>query len=148
MHRLWSISALVATLAGPVRAQRVTSAVRPADTLPAAVAQRSGEAMVQRRRQAPVAILLGSVRDADARPIPGTQVMIRNSALGALSDSLGHYEITGVPPGQHGVVFARIGYYRLELTDVDVAPPDTIRLDVRLAPRQVVITECLTSPPC
>jgi outer membrane receptor for ferrienterochelin and colicins len=103
--------------------------------------------MAQAPRHAPAAVLLGSVRDS-VGPLPGTQVMIRNSVLVAITDSLGHFEIRGIPPGQHGVVLEKIGYYHLELLDVDFGPPDTVGLEVRLIPRQFVVSECMVSPPC
>jgi hypothetical protein len=54
----------------------------------------------------------GRIRAADGRPLSHVNVMVKlggseSEIMGTLSDNLGRYEITGLPPGRHTLELAR-----------------------------------------
>jgi outer membrane receptor protein involved in Fe transport len=77
----------------------------------------------------------GTVRDGwQNAPLPGVVVTVRGTTLAVLTDAQGRYTLTGVPPGEHSVVFARAGYARATVTEVRVGPSQTSTVDVPLRP--------------
>ena len=48
--------------------------------------------------------LEGHVRDAvTGRPLAGVQIFLPQPGTGVITDSEGHYELAGIPPGARGV---------------------------------------------
>ena len=58
----------------------------------------------------------GHVRDQDGAPVPNAQVFIVGTALRALSDSLGAYDLPAVPEGRQEIRAASIGYRSSQAT--------------------------------
>jgi len=57
----------------------------------------------------------GYVRDASTKkPLPGANVLIKGTQLGAATDLEGHYFIPRVPPGEYVLVARYVGYTPLE----------------------------------
>lgn len=80
-------------------------------------------------------ILEGRVLDNwDGRPLSGVVVTVRGTTLATVTDNEGAYQLRGVPPGRHEVVFARSGYARTIVIDVLVAEGQTSRVDAALRP--------------
>ena len=53
----------------------------------------------------------GYVRDASTgEPLPGANVLVKGTQLGAATNLQGHYLITKVPPGKYELVVNYIGY--------------------------------------
>lgn len=69
---------------------------------------------------------------ASQRPIPGVQVSVTSSTLGALTDATGRYQINGVPAGARTLQARRVGYAPASRT-VTVAAGDTTAVDFTLA---------------
>lgn len=72
----------------------------------------------------------GVVRDARTKEtIPGVNVRVDGTTLGASTNADGHYVILNVPPGLHTVVASYIGYKRAVVRDVRVSTNFTTTLD-------------------
>lgn len=79
--------------------------------------------------------IVGKVTDAtNGEPIPGVNVFIPGTTLGATSDLDGNYFILNVPPGEHTLRFEFIGYARQDITRVRVQIDLTTRIDARITP--------------
>ncbi|RIK81840.1 hypothetical protein DCC62_01240 [candidate division KSB1 bacterium] len=64
--------------------------------------------------------------------LPGVNVLIEGTTLGAATDIDGLYTINAVPPGTHTVVASMIGYARLRVTNVTVSDNGVAALDFSL----------------
>jgi outer membrane receptor protein involved in Fe transport len=78
--------------------------------------------LVVANRSALSAEISGLVTDRSSNnPIAGATIVIAGSALGGVTDSQGHYRISGVPRGRHTVLARSIGYdtvaYQVDLLD-------------------------------
>lgn len=75
-------------------------------------------------------ILEGSVRDAETGvSLPGVNVLVEGTPLGAVTDASGRFRILDVPPGEVSVRFRIVGYRVLRVTGVTVRPDLRTRLD-------------------
>lgn len=102
----------------------------------------------------------GVVRDSRTRePLPGVNVTIPGTSLGAASGVDGHFVILNVPPGKVKVVASFIGYRRYEVNDLRISTDFTTPLDIDLvegsveldavviqAERSPLIRQDLTNP--
>ena len=80
--------------------------------------------------------IAGRILDKDSGdPVPGVNIYIENSSLGAASDGDGFYIINNIPPGYFDVVFSAIGYQNQKNTNVKVSADFTSNLDVQLSPQ-------------
>ncbi|MBN2172115.1 MAG: TonB-dependent receptor [Candidatus Krumholzibacteriota bacterium] len=89
--------------------------------------------------------LAGQVRDDQGEPIVAATVIVAGTALGAYSDSEGRFTILNVPPGLHEVTVKRLGYQDLRLRAVSVSADETSRLDIVLAPEDLVMAEVVVT---
>lgn len=61
--------------------------------------------------------LYGVLVDAMSRePVPEAWVEVDGTGIDAVTDSIGGFVLPGVEPGEHTIVFRRLGYYTTELT--------------------------------
>lgn len=75
----------------------------------------------------------GIVRDKDSgEALPGVNVVIKESLLGASTDVDGTFIILNVPPGTHTVSFSYVGYQSVDIEGVRVVTDLTKRLEVEL----------------
>jgi outer membrane receptor protein involved in Fe transport len=102
----------------------------------------------------------GTIRDSRTKEaLPGVNVVIQGTALGASSDVGGQFVILNVPPGRHKVVASFIGYRRFEVVDLRVSTDFTTLLDIEMvegsveldavviqAERSPLIRQDLTNP--
>ena len=102
----------------------------------------------------------GIVRDSRTKePLPGVNVVVQGTPLGASSSTDGRYVILNVPPGRHKVTASFIGYRRFEANDLSVSTDFTTPLDVDMvegsieldavvvqAERSPLIRQDLTNP--
>lgn len=65
-------------------------------------------------------------------PLPGANVIIPGTTMGAASDMQGNYTILHVPPGVYDVMISVIGYTRVTVQEVRVRIDQTTRLDFEL----------------
>ena len=66
--------------------------------------------------------------------LAGVVVSVRGTTLATTTDISGVYEIKGIPPGDHIVVFSKGGYARTIVTEVRVAPAQVSKVDNFLRP--------------
>jgi TonB-linked SusC/RagA family outer membrane protein len=75
--------------------------------------------------------ITGTVRGGGGEPVPGAQVSIPGTSLGAVSDAEGRFTIPGVPAGTHQLRAQRIGYAP-STQQVVVAADGTVTVDFGL----------------
>src|SRR5690606_35796124 len=95
--------------------------------------------------------LAGTVSDSGSgQPIPGAQVIVGGTSLGAVTDDQGRYTVARVPAGSHVVQVRSIGFMQREVPGVTVTAGATTTLNVSLrsAPLQLqaVVTTGLVDP--
>jgi outer membrane receptor protein involved in Fe transport len=79
--------------------------------------------------------IAGRVTDSESGDgLPGTNVIIEGTNLGAATDLDGNYTILNVPPGLYSVQFSFIGYQAVRVRDVRVNVDLTTRIDRLLEP--------------
>ncbi len=84
----------------------------------------------------------GTITDAqNGEPLPGANVQIAGSALGAVSDINGAYAILNVPPGTVSVKVSFVGYESQLFTNVRVMVDLTTQISAKLSPSAVVMKE-------
>ena len=87
----------------------------------------------------------GVVRDkTTGEPLPGVNVIVEGTMLGASTDTDGSYVILNIPPGTYTVTFDYIGYQTVSVENVRVVADVTKRLDVELAPTTIELDEAIT----
>lgn len=89
--------------------------------------------------------IIGTVKDAQSgEGLPGANVIIEGTALGAATNLDGEYRIERVPPGKYTLVVSFIGYQKLEHL-LSVASDEMTRYDAKLRfeaveTKEVVVT--------
>ena len=77
-------------------------------------------------------VVLGRVTDAEnGETLPGANVVIKGTHVGATTDYDGNYRITNAPIGQQSLVFSFIGYAEKELP-VAVNPGSAVEINATL----------------
>jgi len=82
-------------------------------------------------RTAETNTITGEVYDAATlEPLPGANVVVLTTSLGASSDTMGHFAVPGVPIGTYSLRVSAIGYTPFIATDivVIVAKPTELRI--------------------
>lgn len=86
--------------------------------------------------------LAGRVSDAaDGQGLPGANVIIEGTSLGAATDLDGNYRIIGVPVGQYDVTARFIGYTSITETGVEINSGYTRQIDFELQDDAIQIGE-------
>jgi len=86
--------------------------------------------------------IAGIVTDkASGEPLPGTNIVVVGTALGASADLKGQYTILYVPPGTYDVQASLLGYGKITVTEVRVYIDQTSRIDIVLSPQAVEVGE-------
>ena len=79
--------------------------------------------------------IAGKVTDRDTKqPLPGANVFIEGTTVGAATDFKGEFFILNVPAGTHAVTFSYIGYEQVTQIGVLVHPDRTASISVALKP--------------
>jgi len=88
--------------------------------------------------------ITGKIIDASTgNPLPGVNVVLRGTGIGAATDINGNYLILNVRPGRYDIEAMMIGYGKQVVTDVLVQIDLTTRVDFVLK-RKVLETEAIT----
>ncbi|HYE57758.1 MAG TPA: TonB-dependent receptor [Rhodothermales bacterium] len=88
--------------------------------------------LAARPAAAQTGIVAGRVTDAGTRePLPGANVSIAGTAVGAVSDIEGNYRVTGAPAGAQTLVVSYLGYVTARIP-VTVTAGGTLRQNVAL----------------
>jgi hypothetical protein len=79
--------------------------------------------------------IAGKVIDKNSGdPLPGANVVIAGTSMGASTDTNGDYFIINIPPGSYSVTTSFIGYDKLTTSDVRVMVDRTTTVDFALTP--------------
>jgi len=78
--------------------------------------------------------ITGKVTDkANGQPLPGVNVILVGTQMGASTDANGNYVILNVPAGRYSVKFSMVGYTSVVVKDVRVAIDLTTRVNASLS---------------
>ncbi|NIR65518.1 MAG: TonB-dependent receptor, partial [candidate division Zixibacteria bacterium] len=88
--------------------------------------------------------IVGQVVDASSgEPLPGVNVVIENTTLGASTDVDGTYLILNVPPGTYSLRAIMIGYREMLVNEVRINADKTTRIDFQLKESTVELGETI-----
>ncbi len=77
----------------------------------------------------------GTVKDkSTGNPLPGVNVILEGTTMGAATDNEGYYFIINIPPGKYNVRATMIGYSAVVKREVQVTVDYTTRVDFDLEP--------------
>ncbi|UCE19494.1 MAG: TonB-dependent receptor [Gemmatimonadota bacterium] len=77
----------------------------------------------------------GTIRDTQSdEPLPGANIIIEGTTMGASANLQGFYYIINVPPGEYTVKATMVGYGSLSKTQVRVVTDVTTKVDFELSP--------------
>ncbi|KAA3661238.1 MAG: TonB-dependent receptor [Calditrichaeota bacterium] len=86
--------------------------------------------------------LAGKVTDKETgEPLPGANIIVVGTNLGAASDAQGNYTILNIPPGKYTVLFRFIGYHEVNVQNVQINVDFTSHLDNALSPSTIEMEE-------
>ncbi|MCK5571433.1 MAG: carboxypeptidase-like regulatory domain-containing protein, partial [Bacteroidetes bacterium] len=75
----------------------------------------------------------GVVKDSQTEEsLPGVNVVVQGTTLGASTNIEGRYVILNVPPGNYTVVASLVGYRKFQIKDLNVSVDFTTPLDIML----------------
>jgi outer membrane receptor protein involved in Fe transport len=78
--------------------------------------------------------LVGIVLDkSTGEPLPGVNILIENTVLGAATDLDGSFLVLGIPPGKYTIRATMIGYTDLVQNDVVINVDKTTKLEFKLS---------------
>lgn len=90
--------------------------------------------------------IAGRVTDAEnGQPLPGVDVMIEGTSMGAATNAEGYYTILNVPPGTFTVKFSIIGYTKTSVKDVRVVIDLTSTVNAELRSTTLVAGEIVVT---
>ncbi|MFA6618067.1 MAG: TonB-dependent receptor [Candidatus Neomarinimicrobiota bacterium] len=69
---------------------------------------------------------------ASGEALPGCNILVEGTVLGAATDLDGNYYILNIPPGDYTLRFMMIGYGQLKVTDITVQVGFTTNLDAEM----------------
>jgi len=79
--------------------------------------------------------IVGTVKDAQTgEPLPGANIILEGTRLGAASDETGKYLIMNIPPGNYQLKASMMGYAKVTQTNVRVKIDQTTVVDYQLSP--------------
>lgn len=89
--------------------------------------------------------IAGVVTDAGTgEPLPGVNVFLDGTSMGAATDLDGYYVILNVPPGLYTLKVVNIGYQEASYTNVKVSIDQTTSLEVALREQSLELGEEIT----
>lgn len=90
--------------------------------------------------------ITGKVIDKETNePLPGTNVIIEGTSLGAATDTSGTYMILQVPPGKYTLIASMIGYSKTVIKEVLVKKGKTTTVNFALIPSVIEGAEVTTT---
>lgn len=77
----------------------------------------------------------GTIKDVETgQPVPGANVILRSTFIGASSDARGKYRLTRIPAGTYTLVVSVLGYQRMNVDSVAVRNELVTTLDILIRP--------------
>ncbi|MGD0339164.1 MAG: carboxypeptidase regulatory-like domain-containing protein [Bacteroidota bacterium] len=80
------------------------------------------------------------INKANGEPVPGANIVVAGTSLGASTDLNGHYTILYVPPGTYNVQVSFIGFRKITMNDVRVYIDQTARIDFSLEVQEIELS--------
>ncbi len=78
--------------------------------------------------------IVGIVIDSDnGEPLPGINIIIENTTMGAASDLDGNFLINNIPPGRYTITASGVGFGKQSYSNVKVSADFTTKLDFQLS---------------
>jgi outer membrane receptor protein involved in Fe transport len=88
--------------------------------------------------------IVGTAKDAGTgEPLPGVNVIIDGTSMGAATDIDGTYYIIGIPPGEYTLIAMYISYRETRVTDVEVNVDKTTTINFELEPETLELSESI-----
>lgn len=89
--------------------------------------------------------ITGKVVDAQTgAPLPGTNIVIEGTTMGAAADLEGDFIILNIPPGSYDLFASMIGYQKMRISNVKVSVDQTTRVDFKLESTVLELGEAVT----
>lgn len=89
--------------------------------------------------------IIGRITDsATGEPLPGANVVVEGSNLGAASDVDGDFLILNLPPGSYTITASMLGYREVRMTGERVQADRSTRVDFHLQPATLELGEIIT----
>lgn len=89
--------------------------------------------------------IVGKVTEVKTQsPLPGANVVIVGTSMGAATDLEGDYYIINVPPGNYSVTVSMMGYKTVTKTSVNVSVDHTTRIDFQMEETVIETGEAVT----
>ena len=73
--------------------------------------------------------------DESGETLPGVNVIIKGTSLGAATNMEGEYTIENIRPGEYSIQVSYVGYQRTLLTGIEVEAGESTELDVAITPK-------------
>lgn len=89
--------------------------------------------------------ITGTVRDGKGDPLPGANIIIEGTNMGAAADLNGHYTILYINPGVYTVRASMIGYQTVVEKNIEIHADRTIFLDFKLKEATVNMDEVVVT---
>jgi len=90
--------------------------------------------------------IAGTVTDMKTGEVlTGVNIVLEETVLGTASDANGEYFIINIPPGTYSVSAIFVGYKKVTVTDVQISPDRTTKIDFKLEEKLIegeTITVC------
>ena len=88
--------------------------------------------------------IAGIITDkTSGEPLPGANIVVIGTSLGASADFNGEYTILYVPPGTYNVQVSFVGYKKVTASEVRVYIDQTARIDVSLEAQAIEVGESI-----
>ncbi|MFC2083788.1 TonB-dependent receptor domain-containing protein [Bacteroidota bacterium] len=82
----------------------------------------------------------GRVTDIDnGEPLPGINIIIEGTTMGAATDVDGNYVIINITPGHYSVIASGVGFQKRSFTNVKVSADFTTRLDFEMSTQAIEV---------
>ncbi len=101
-----------------------------------------GFLLVTPAAQAQTGTIAGTVTDSlSGNPLPGANVVIVGTQIGAATNANGRYEISGLEPGTYNVAATFVGYGNKVERDVQVSAGEVTQVDFQLTPSAIMLDQ-------
>lgn len=89
--------------------------------------------------------IVGRVIDSSTQEVlPGANIIIEGTILGAATDLEGDFIIINIPPGIYTISCSMLGYREVRITNVRISVDQSTRLDFQLLPTSLELGETIT----
>ncbi|MEN8194623.1 MAG: carboxypeptidase-like regulatory domain-containing protein, partial [Bacteroidota bacterium] len=80
----------------------------------------------------------GTITDAETgEPLPGINILIEGTTMGAASDINGEYLINNIPPGKYTIIASGVGFQKRSFLQVQVSADFTTNLDFEMSTESI-----------